>query len=261
MIYSPGTWRDVNELKLNFDNFTESLADFLDSDDCPESVQFMLKLAKVQFDNSINKQKQKLQAQDCHELNFSQSTEGSQVSQDDFDHLTFGNSLLRDIALKHKLNINDAEAEEDVLYNGGENYDWHTHSLHLLGVEALTSDEIELTKGWLDKVCSESDKIFEESSTNCTLPDVNPRLVNKMQMIVVYYNLKHLFGFANGITKLGYQNCKRLIIQGVAGTGKSQIIKILTRLVRRIFVSNKAILNVAPTGGAAAVLLPDGGFC
>ena len=64
--------------------------------------------------------------------------------------------------------------------------------------------------------------------------------------------------FTQGDLTVSYENCRRLIIQGCAGTGKSQVIKILTRLVRRIFKCNKSVLNVAPTG-AAAVLLPDGG--
>ena len=51
---------------------------------------------------------------------------------------------------------------------------------------------------------------------------------------------------------------KWLIIQGCAGTGKSQVVKIVTRLVRRIFNCNRAVLNVAPTS-AAGLLLPDGG--
>ena len=49
----------------------------------------------------------------------------------------------------------------------------------------------------------------------------------------------------------------RLLIQGCAGTGKSQVIKIISRLSRRLFKVNCAVLNLAPTG-AAAVILPDG---
>ena len=58
--------------------------------------------------------------------------------------------------------------------------------------------------------------------------------------------------------KIEYHNCKGLIVQGVAGTGKSQVIKILTRIIRRMFATSKSVLSVAPTG-AAAVLLPNGG--
>ena len=53
------------------------------------------------------------------------------------------------------------------------------------------------------------------------------------------------------------QNLHRLIIQGSAGTGKTQIIKIVTRLGLRICKNQKGVLNLAPTG-AAAVILPNG---
>ena len=55
---------------------------------------------------------------------------------------------------------------------------------------------------------------------------------------------------------IGSKNNKRLIVKGCAGTGKSQLIKILTRIVRRLFKCK--VPNVAQTG-AAEVLLPDGG--
>ena len=68
----------------------------------------MLKLAKIQFDKSLEKKVKKLPVQESTEITFSQSTEGSQTSQDEYDHLTFGNSLLRDIALQQRVNINEA---------------------------------------------------------------------------------------------------------------------------------------------------------
>ena len=121
--------------------------------------------------------------------------------------------------------------------------------------ENLDYEEI---KQWLPTVSEEALAVFKREGNDFTFYDVNPRLVNKLQMLIVYYNLKYLLKFAQGDLTISYKNCRRLVIQGCAGTGKSQVIKILTRLVRRIFKCNKSVLNVAPTG-AAAVLLPDGG--
>ena len=90
------------------------------------------------------------------------------------------------------------------------------------------------------------------------MPELHPKLVNHIQMLIVYYNIKTLLEYARGNFDVGYENCKRLVIQGAAGTGKSQVVKIITRLVRRIFKCNRAVLNVAPTS-AAGLLLPDGG--
>ena len=78
------------------------------------------------------------------------------------------------------------------------------------------------------------------------LPKVKPLLVNHKQMLIVYYNLKELLQIAKGCAEITSVR-KRLLVQGIAGTGKSQVIQIITR----------AVLNVAPTS-AAAVLLPDG---
>ena len=258
MMFSPGTWVKVDDLKSNFATFTESFSVFLDSDICPESVKIMLQLSKQEFDKVTRKKNFDKTIFETSNINFSQSTEGSQESQDESDHLTFGNTLLQDIALQHKRNIIEAEVEEEVLFNGGEDYDWHHHALLSLQLSSLSEIDINESKEWLHKICVQTDRIFQEEINNCTLPDVNPRLVNHKQMIVVYHNIKQLLNLAMGNIEIEYENCKRLIIQGVAGTGKSQIIKILTRLVRRIFKSNQAVLNVAPTG-AAAVLLPDGG--
>ena len=117
------------------------------------------------------------------------------------------------------------------------------------GGNSFTEKEIELAKGQLNKVCL----VFV-----CLLVEVNPRLVNQKQMIIIYFNLKHLLKFAKRELKIGYHYCKRLIVLGVAGTGKSQVIKILTLIIRRMFATSKSVLNVAPTV-AAAVLLPNGG--
>ena len=93
-------------------------------------------------------------------------------------------------------------------------------------MNSLTENEIELAKVWLNKVCLETDAMFEARCENCTLVEANPRLVNQKQIIITYYNLKHLLVFAKLELKIGYHNCKKLIVQGVAGTSKSQVIKI-----------------------------------
>ena len=111
---------------------------------------------------------------------------------------------------------------------------------------------------WLSDVSKQANQVFQREGRLCSLPDVDPKLVNNKQMLIVNYNIKILLEYARSNFTVGYENCKRLIIQGCAGTGKSQVVKIITRLVRRIFKCNRAVLNVAPTS-AAGLLLPDGG--
>lgn len=154
--------------------------------------------------------------------------------------------------------MSNAEADEPVLYAGTNDFDWHKHGTDCLNIDTISEDQYQEMKDWLSQVSGAASLEFERSSRLCTLPDVDPKLVNELQMTIVYFNLKTLLQYARGNIDISYDNCKRLVVQGCAGTGKSQVIKILTRMVRRMFQSNRSVLNVAPTG-AAAVLLPDGG--
>ena len=78
MKFSPGTWQEVDDLKHTFETFTESFADFLDSDICPEAVKMMLKFAKVEFDKKMEKINRNRFSDNARletgSLNFSQST-------------------------------------------------------------------------------------------------------------------------------------------------------------------------------------------
>ena len=68
--------------------------------------------------------------------------------------------------------------------------------------------------------------------------------------------MKPLLQLAKGEVELQSVS-HRLLIQGCAGTGKSQAIKIITRLTRRLFKKNLSVLNLAPTG-SASVIIPEG---
>ena len=85
------------------------------------------------------------------------------------------------------------------------------------------------------------------------LPDVNILLANKLQMVAISLILRQILSFAKG------ENPEQLLLLlvGTAGTGKTYIVKVVTRIVRRICNRNGAVLNLAPTG-ASSVLLPNG---
>ena len=111
---------------------------------------------------------------------------------------------------------------------------------------------------WLSNIQKEVEMGMESSVRDLDLPSVNPLLVNHKQRIVVHYTMDFLLKYKqNTLTKEEIKVGRRLLIQGPAGTGKSQAILIITRLTRRLFKTKNAAINVAPTG-AAAVLLPDG---
>ena len=60
------------------------------------------------------------------------SSQFSQSSQESQENFTFGNQLLRNIAVQRKCNVEEAEVDDEVLFNGGEDFDWHTHGLESL---------------------------------------------------------------------------------------------------------------------------------
>eukprot|EP00111_Clytia_hemisphaerica_P013216 TCONS_00038822-protein len=209
MKFSPGTWRNVEDLKEPFETFTESFANFLDSESCPEVVIMMLKFAKIDFDREIlrknkNKNDDRQIDLDTDSFPFSQSTQNSQQSSQGSNLDSFGNDLLRDIARNHRVHMSNAEADEPVLYAGTNDFDWHKHGTDCLNIDTISEDQYQEMKDWLSQVSGAASLEFERSSRLCTLPDVDPKLVNELQMTIVYFNLKTLLQYARGNIDISY---------------------------------------------------------
>ena len=118
-------------------------------------------------------------------------------------------------------------------------------------------ETIERCKTWLTdtKEKLKSDMRNNVGTELVSLPSVKPLLVNRKQMFVVFMTMKSIFNKVRN--NFQSNDLHRLILQGSAGTGKSQVLKIVTRLALRLTSNPKSVLNLAPTG-AAAVLLPNG---
>ena len=114
-------------------------------------------------------------------------------------------------------------------------------------------------KNWLLEASASIENGEIERRRQFDLPQVNPLLVNEKQMTATHIILKRIYDL---VTSEHHYKCNkadplRMIVQGCAGTGKSQIVKIVCREVRRMLKANNAVINVAPTS-AAAILLPNG---
>ena len=46
MIYSPGTWKKVEELKGNYDKYSDAFAEFVDSGNCPQALTKIINEAR-----------------------------------------------------------------------------------------------------------------------------------------------------------------------------------------------------------------------
>ena len=107
---------------------------------------------------------------------------------------------------------------------------------------------------WLAKTEQDIQKVLNDHNDRLNLPERDPLACNELQRIALGINMEQMLN-----VYLDPHNTPQciLVVQGAGGTGKSFIIETATRIARRLFGRNGAVLNLAPTG-AAAVLLPDG---
>ena len=249
MMFSDETWKRTYGLLLVngtvFDDYTSALS----------ALKLMLTLAKKQYDAKLEKECKTIQVIDFDKLSqnssqsFSQSSTSSQIN-------TLGYQLMCDIAKEQRMHLMNALIDDVKLPDGGPTFNWHKYATDSLQSCVILSENIITTaNNRLAGIALQAHRDAIEYASGCELPKVKPLLVNQKQMLIVYYNLKELLQMAQGHAEIT-SVWKRLLVQGVAGTGKSQVIQIITRLCRRIFKSNRSVLNVVPTS-AAALLLPD----
>ena len=174
-------------------------------------------------------------------LDYSQSSQNNSL----------GFELLKDLSEQESSRIFDGPDLDHNLFDGGVDFNWHEFSHNRLPQFTEDINIINDAHRWLPTQMS-----HVLISNDIHLPVVNVLLVNKKQMLAIFMTLSKLMPIATSEMSF-HKVCQRLTIQGSAGTGKSQVIKILSRLVMRIFRNKQAVLNCAPTG-AASVLLPNG---
>ena len=68
----------------------------------------------------------------------------------------------------NRASIEEAPVDEEVLYSGGENFDWHQNGLRWLGTESFSEDKIKDTKRWLSDVSKQANEAFEREE-DCVL--------------------------------------------------------------------------------------------
>ena len=176
-------------------------------------------------------------------------------SQDMQTNITLGQQLMKDLASEHDALLHEGNIEDFDFYQGGSQYDWHEQGRNSM-LQYTTVEAIEACKTWITVTNKQLKDSKDSLNDTLSYPNVNPLLVNKKQMYVIYMTMRTYV--SNKMKNIPLDDIShRLIVQGVAGTGKSQVIKIITRLCRRLQKGNKSVLNLAPTG-AASILLPGG---
>ena len=262
MIFSPGSWQKPEDLLtvngVAYNNFSNAFSSFIDTSQCPPALRQMLTWAKEKYDKSkrVDRDNHGMISQNNETPTSIQLSQNSIYSSQDNgfgSDVTIGQHLLNDIA-EQSCDV-DNIIEDFAFDDGGPGYNWHEAGLTSI-LQYASLDTIEKCKTWLTNAKQmSSEPSSDDDQDEVYLPTTNPLLVNKKQMYAVYMSIYSLF--RNKSDPDASQNFHRLIIQGSAGTGKSQVIKIITRLGLRICNQQKSVLNLAPTG-AAAVILPNG---
>ena len=285
MIHSPGTWHKVDDLMQQYETYAEAFAAFVDSPDCPKAVKIILKSVKAKYNQQQERSQKRQDKKNDHQFsnenananiqsppstqptNYSSQFSSQQSSQylgSEDNSNSLGAAMLRDI-----LNAFDNDALEPMsddlpLPDGGNSFNWNQYAKDSFNkmCQFPTHSHDDMPSDcdtWLQTTIGDLEKSqYTQCGTPPTLPNVNVLLTNEKQRIIVHYVIRYLLKLKkNELTDDELANPKRLLVQGPAGTGKSQTINIITRLVRRIFGNDRATLNLAPTG-AASVLLPDG---
>ena len=259
MIFSPGSWHKPEDLLsvngIAHNDFSSAFASFIDTPHCPVALHKVLSWAKEKYDAGKNTNS----SQSDVSVQLSQSSTSSPKSDGIAIEISMGQQLMNDIAEQsNSFDDDDIPIEEDYVFdNGGPGYDWHAAGLQSI-LEYASMETVQRCKTWLNDVKKKLENQPYEDVGNITLdlPATKPLLVNEKQMYAVFLSISSLFQKVNNDDASSH-TLHRLIIQGSAGTGKSQIIKVVTRLGLRICQKQKSVLNLAPTG-AAAVILPNG---
>ena len=248
MRYSKGIWNCVDDLKNGCVSFLESFANFLDSDDCPSHLKDMLDEAKARYDKKHEKHHHSnLQNQNHVSDSQSQSQESWMSSQ---SSCTYTRLNYRDLIFNDITQDDFADPNLDLPLNtGGPDFDWCLYYQNCIGNVNIPDNG----ESWIDETSEKARESFFEYNEQLTLPDVNILLANKFQMVAISMIIRQLLSVARG------EDPEQLLmlLVGTAGTGKTYVVKAISRIARRLFGRNGAVLNLAPTG-AASVLLPDG---
>ena len=252
MIFSPGTWKKVDDLKGDHSDFVSAFSEFLDGPLCPQGLYEMIEQAKIRHDKKKNVNTPNGAQRPVNEgMLSSQSSQGSQETCSQTSscaHLNLGAAMMAEMAKMNRAELNDV-LPEIPLFTGGVDFDWHANGLQCLGMPIPDN-----ASEWLKTVSAKAEKAALEHAECCNLPNVNLRLANPLQRVIIAINLKYLFMLKQGKTP---PDQLRLLIQGTAGVGKTFVITALTYIARRLFGRNGVVKNLAPTG-AASVLVPDG---
>ena len=211
-------WRKFTDLTDADRSCVQQFSSFLETENCPNFVKAEIDRVKKHNDKSVNEEAENQEAAYLDES-------GEPEWMD----------LVRPV-----VTFDDIQ-KEIPFDDGGPDYDW-----------SQTSYEYpeDLGANWIENQNKDSERDSEE----LVLPDVDLSLMNEDQKFAFNIVMQTLLDFINGDSAENPFEFLRMVVKGMAGSGKSFLIKCLVKAVRTLFGSNKAVQVVCPTGSSANII-------
>ena len=215
LLHWPG-WRKLDDITSpDSPQWTEKFTSFLETDDCPNFVKADVERARAS----------------SHHREDEEDVSEDEPSQEDPDWMQ---------CMQPQQDYN--HPDEFQYDDGGEHHNWSVSESDIHYPMPPTE-----AKDWLDKK-------IEEEKNNVTdelkLPAVDLELLNDDQKFAFNIVMETLDKYSRG------ENVEllRLVVSGMAGSGKSFLINSLVFAIRTLFTSNKAVEVICPTGNSANLI-------
>jgi hypothetical protein len=231
LIYKP--WKGTLKHPTQLDkSYIEEFEQFLQSEDCPDAVKIPYERMKQRY---ISKTQH---YEPTSEVQGTDQPDG-EVPQEIQD--------LVDLASSFNVNDMDIDEQDDLPYDFGDNYDW---SKSHVDIEIDYSIIVSL----LDTAMKDHPIFDETHKDDIGLPKKNDG--SDYESANLRADQKDILAYLLNAVKKWTDKDKdfkpvRLIIKGVAGTGKSTLTNTFVSVLRKMFQDKGAVWVFAPTGAAA----------
>lgn len=207
-------WRTISDIKPQDFTWSEKMAQFLLSDECPNFVKADVERAK---------QKQN--------INYDSDTdEGLPASSQQPPWMG---------VIRPDAEYDCLEKDDFFFDDGGDDYNWSFQNL------PYPSD---LGAAWLTETIENVNKTVNEA---LQIPDVNTNTLNEDQKLAFNIIMSKVLESADCTHQV---QPLRMIVSGTAGSGKSYLIKCSIKSIRLFYNTNQCIQVVCPTGNSANII-------
>ena len=208
-------WRKLSDIKPDDISWTKKFESFLNTDLCPNFVK-----ADVERAKSHKKQ---------NDEDSCPSDNENVDEQEEPDWM----DLVRPVPTFHDQLPPDFEYDD-----GGEDFDWSVPR-HVYPKD--------YGKKWVEDL----ETISKQDSAELKIPDVDILSMNNDQRFAFDIVMKTV---QNHMEKNDQYKPLRMAVSGTAGSGKSYLIQCITKAIRTLYQSNKAVQVVCPTGNSANLI-------